>query len=80
MEVTSRGDGESYDITMRRADGREMTVRGLTLYDFEEELSRPASPTLERVVKKLCDVHDMCGYLQRAKTFFGDEYDELLEP
>ena len=79
MEVTSRGDGESYNITLRRADGREMTVRGLTLYDFEEELSRPASPTLERVVAAVCNPHDMSGYLRRAKEFFGEEYDALIE-
>jgi len=78
MDVASRGDGESYNITLRRADGREMTVRGLTLYDFEGELSRPAAPTLERVVDAVCDPHDMSGYLKRAKAFFGDEYDELI--
>jgi hypothetical protein len=78
MEVASRGDGESYNITLRRADGREMTVRGLTLYDFEEELSRPAAPTLERVVDEVCDPHNMSGYLKRAKEFFGDEYDALI--
>jgi|GEM_PF-2636882 hypothetical protein len=77
MEVVARRDGESYDITLRRADGREMTVRGLTLYDWEEELDRPASPTLERVVDEVCDPHDNDGYLRRAKAFFGDEYDEL---
>ena len=78
MEVASRGDGESYDITLTRADGREMTVRGLRLYDFEGELSRPASPTLERVVDEVCDPHNMSGYLRRAKKFFGDEYEQLL--
>jgi hypothetical protein len=78
MEVASRGDGESYDITLRRADGREMTVRGLTLYDFEGELSRPAAPTLERVVAAVCNPHDMSGYLRRAKEFFGEEYDALI--
>lgn len=77
MEVTSRGDGESYNITLRRADGREMTVRGLTLYDFEEELSRPAAPTLERVVDEVCDPQNR-GYLRRAKEFFGEEYDALI--
>jgi hypothetical protein len=44
MEVVARRDGESYDITLRRADGREMTVRGLTLYDWEGG-ARPAGLT-----------------------------------
>lgn len=80
MLVRPTGDGESYNITLRRADGRKMTVRRLTLYDFEGELSRPAVPTLERVIDEVCDPHNMSGYLKRAKEFFGDEYDALIEP
>lgn len=78
MLVRPTGDGESYNITLSRADGRTMELHDFTLYDFEGELSRPAVPTLERVVDEVCSPHDD-GYLRRAKEFFGEEYDALIE-